>query len=70
MKQIGREAEKTLIVFGSYKEGVGEMITREGRRVEEVFDYILNTVPEQGTATVRTEEAIISTLAIFNIFKD
>ena len=64
------EVEKTLIVFGSYKEGVGEIISREGRRVEEVFDYIVNTVPDQGTATVRTEEAVISTLAIFNIFKD
>ena len=64
------DAEKTLIVFGSYKEGVGEMIEREGRRVEEVFDHIVNTVPDQGTATVRTEEAVISTLAIFNIFKD
>jgi predicted SPOUT superfamily RNA methylase MTH1 len=64
------EAENTLIVFGSYKEGVGEMITHEGRRAEEVFNYMLNTVPSQGTATVRTEEAIISTLAILNIFKD
>ena len=64
------DAEKTLIVFGSYKEGVGEIIAREGRRVEEVFDYIVNTVPDQGTATVRTEEAVISTLALFNIFKD
>ena len=63
-------AEKTLIVFGSFKEGVGEIISREGRRIEEVFDYIVNTVPDQGTATVRTEEAVISTLAIFNIFKD
>lgn len=64
------KATKTLIVFGSYKEGVGEIIEREGRRVEEVFDYIVNTIPDQGTATVRTEEAVISTLAIFNIFKD
>ena len=64
------EADKTLIVFGSYKEGVGEIITREGRRAEEVFNYIVNTIPGQGTATVRTEEAVVSTLAIFNIFKE
>ena len=64
------DSEKTLIVFGSYKEGVGEMIEREGRKAEEVFDYILNTIPDQGTATVRTEEAVISTLAILNTFKD
>ena len=62
--------EKTLIVFGSYKEGVREIIMAEGRRGEEVFDYIINTIPDQGTMTVRTEEAVISTLAILNIFKD
>ena len=64
------EAGKTLIVFGSYKEGVGEIMERQGRRIEEAFDYIVNTVPDQGTATVRTEEAVHATLAIFNIFKD
>jgi predicted SPOUT superfamily RNA methylase MTH1 len=64
------EAEKTLIVFGSYKEGVGEMIEREGRRPEEVFNYMINTIPEQGTATIRTEEAVMSTLAILNILKE
>jgi len=64
------EAGKTLIVFGSYKRGVGEMMERQGRKMEEAFDYIINTVPSQGTATVRTEEAIHATLAIFNIFKD
>ncbi|AFZ71230.1 hypothetical protein Calag_1531 [Caldisphaera lagunensis DSM 15908] len=33
---------------------------------EKEFDYILNTVLNQGTLTVRTEEALASTLAIFN----
>jgi len=30
------------------------------------YDYVLNTIPYQGTATVRTEEAIASTLSLFN----
>ncbi|MCW4012748.1 MAG: RNA methyltransferase [Candidatus Bathyarchaeota archaeon] len=64
------EAEKTLIVFGSYKEGVGEMIERDGRKPEEVFDYMINTIPGQGTAAVRTEEAVMSTLAILNTLKE
>ncbi len=64
------DSGKTLIVFGSYKEGIGGIMERQGRRMEEAFDFIVNTVPEQGTATVRTEEAIHATLAIFNIFKD
>jgi predicted SPOUT superfamily RNA methylase MTH1 len=64
------EAEKTLIVFGSYKEGVGQIISREGKQIGEIFDYIVNTIPFQGTETIRTEEAVMSTLAIFNIFKE
>jgi len=64
------KAYKTLIVFGSYKEGVGKIMERQGRRMEEAFDFIVNTVPNQGTATVRTEEAVQATLALLNMFKD
>ncbi len=35
---------------------------------EKSFDLILNTIPNQGTLTVRTEEALASTLALFNYF--
>jgi len=61
---------KTLVAFGSHKEGVHEIVRREGRRAEECFRYILNTISSQGTETVRTEEAVHATLAIFNTFKD
>ncbi|MEB2837263.1 MAG: hypothetical protein GSR80_000390 [Desulfurococcales archaeon] len=33
---------------------------------EAEFDYIINTVPNQGTLTVRTEEALHATLALLN----
>lgn len=64
------EAYKTLIVFGSHKHGIGQIMERQGRRIEEAFDFIVNTVPNQGTATVRTEEAVQATLALLNMFKD
>lgn len=64
------EGEKTLVAFGSYKEGVHEIVRKEGRRAEECFQYILNMVPSQGTETVRTEEAVHATLSILNTFKD
>jgi len=35
---------------------------------KEKFDYILNTVLNQGTLTVRTEEALAATLSLFNYF--
>ncbi|MDR2623770.1 MAG: RNA-binding protein [Methanobrevibacter sp.] len=54
-----------LLFGGSYKgisEDVGESIKNLQLDVAEV-----NTVPNQGTETVRTEEALISTLAILNM---
>ena len=32
------------------------------------YDYVLNTVINQGTITVRSEEALISTLSLLNLF--
>lgn len=50
------------IVFGGPYSSIGENI--ESGLWETIQ---LNTIPNQGTETVRTEEAVISTLAIFNI---
>lgn len=50
------------ILFGGPYSSIGENIESSN------WDSVkLNTVPNQGTETVRTEEAVISTLAIFNI---
>jgi hypothetical protein len=35
--------------------------------LSELVDFVVNTVPMQGTETVRTEEALIASLAVFNI---
>ena len=45
-----------------------EIIEIEGMKADECFDYIINTIPNQGTETVRTEEAIHATLALLNMF--
>jgi predicted SPOUT superfamily RNA methylase MTH1 len=67
---IWAESRRTLVAFGSHSEGVYEIIGREGKRAEECFRFIINTVPRQGTETVRTEEAVHATLALLNTFKD
>jgi len=64
------KSERTLIAFGSYKEGVHKIIRKEGRRAEECFHYIVNTIPNQGTETIRTEEAVHASLALLNMFKE
>ncbi len=62
-----RERGRVVVLFGSPTEGLYEIAEREGIKLEDNVDYIVNTVPGQGTLTVRTEEAIWSTLAILNL---
>lgn len=60
-------AERVLIAFGSPRMGLAEILREEGLTLEDVFDFTVNTIPGQGCETVRTEEAIYSTLAILNL---
>ncbi len=70
ISSLWAESRRTLVAFGSHSEGVHEIIGRERKRAEECFRFILNTIPSQGTETVRTEEAVHATLALLNMFKD
>jgi predicted SPOUT superfamily RNA methylase MTH1 len=53
------------LVFGSPRKGVRELLGED----DYPFDLILNTVPNQRTATIRTEEAVLATLAVFNLIR-
>lgn len=55
-----------VILFGSPSESIQEILSRENLKVDEVAQFLVNSVPEQGTHTVRTEEALASTLSILN----
>jgi methyltransferase len=61
------DAKTVLVAFGSPRMGIQEMLKREHREVSDCFHFNINTVPEQGTETVRTEEAVHATLAILNL---
>ena len=39
----------------------------EGLGLDDVADFVVNMVPEQGTETVRTEEALFASLAVLNV---
>jgi methyltransferase len=58
---------RILVAFGAPSRGLHEIALDEGLKLEEVADFVVNTVPNQGTATVRTEEALLATLAILNV---
>jgi predicted SPOUT superfamily RNA methylase MTH1 len=61
-----QNSHSTCIVFGSPKSGVHEIIKLEGLPLKNISDYIINTFPKQGSQTIRTDEAIMGTLALLN----
>jgi predicted SPOUT superfamily RNA methylase MTH1 len=62
-----KEARSTLVAFGSPRNGVGELLSREKLTIQEAFHFSVNMIPGQGCETVRTEEAIHASLAILNL---
>jgi predicted SPOUT superfamily RNA methylase MTH1 len=60
--------ERILIAFGAPTRGLHEIANDEGLNIESISDFVVNTVPKQGTATIRTEEALLISLALFNVY--
>jgi len=58
-----------LVAFGSPRSGLTEILSQEGKRPQEVFSFLINTVPAQNVATVRTEEALLISLALLNCMR-
>lgn len=54
------------VVFGGPYAGLFEICKRQRVDAKGLFDVVVNTIPEQGAATVRTEEALLATLALLN----
>jgi predicted SPOUT superfamily RNA methylase MTH1 len=66
MAKSWRQSRKTLVAFGAPTQGLFEIVAHERRRLEDLAHFIVNTIPSQGTETVRTEEAVYASLAILN----
>jgi len=54
------------VAFGGPYAGLFEVCSAQSLDPS-CFDFMVNTIPQQGTSTVRTEEALSATLAIFNV---
>jgi predicted SPOUT superfamily RNA methylase MTH1 len=65
-----KSANRPLIVFGSPSEGVPEILAQSGMNVSDAMDFNVNTIPDQGVETVRTEEALWSSLAVLNVLEE
>ena len=70
LREKWKSSKRPLIVFGSPNDGVPEILARSGMNVSDSMDFDLNTIPDQGVETVRTEEALWSSLAVINVLEE
>jgi predicted SPOUT superfamily RNA methylase MTH1 len=61
-------ANSVLMAFGAPTRGLYEIARDEGWQLDEAVDFVMNTIPRQGTETVRTEEAVFASLSILNLW--
>lgn len=61
-----KQADTSLVAFGAPTQGLHEIVHQEGFDLDKIVDFVVNTVPMQGTETIRTEEALIASLAVLN----
>ena len=64
-KKITNSNEPTLIVFGTTNKGIYDILGSDIKKIQNAT--VFNFFPNQGTQTVRLEEAILGTLSIINI---
>lgn len=58
--------QSVLAVFGGPGHGILEFFKEEREDVKSNIDFWVNTIPDQGTATVRLEEALFTSLGLLN----
>lgn len=61
------KANSVLLAFGAPARGLFEIARDEGANLNALVDFVVNTIPCQGTETVRTEEALMASLAVFSV---
>lgn len=66
LREKCKVSKKVLVAFGAPSQGLYEILAHERLKLGDIAHFIVNTIPDQGTKTVRTEEALYATLAILN----
>lgn len=64
-----QKQNRLLLLFGSHKEGLPEILQRENLNMAAIANHSVNLVFNQGTATIRTEEAVLIGLTAFRFFE-
>lgn len=61
-----KSSHRVLTAFGAPSQGLHEIAAREQAKLDDLADFVINTIPDQATETVRTEEAVYASLSILN----
>jgi predicted SPOUT superfamily RNA methylase MTH1 len=61
-----RTSHKILTAFGAPSQGLYQITAREQLKLDDIADFVVNTIPNQATETIRTEEAVYASLSILN----
>ena len=69
LKKKWSQTRTTLVAFGAPSQGLFEILARENLQLKDLAHFIVNTIPSQGTETVRTEEALCGSLALLSTFE-
>jgi methyltransferase len=65
LAEHAKSVQNILVAFGSPKYGLHDILAKEGASTKP-YRYVVNMFPNQGTETVRLEEAVLGALAILN----
>lgn len=69
LQERWKSSKNPIILFGSPAEGVPKILARTNDTLPS-DSFNINTIPGQGTETVRTEEAVLGTLALLNVLME
>jgi len=67
LRKRWKSSHKTLVAFGAPTQGLYEIAAREHLNLDEIAHFVINTIPSQGTETVRTEEALYASMTVLNL---
>ena len=66
IKSTVSNTKSIVAVFGGPRYGIGELLVHEKDALKNNIDFWVNSIPNQGTETVRLEEAVLMSLALLN----
>ncbi len=69
LHSLWQRAKRVLVLFGSHDKGLREILQREGHQLQALTDFLVNTVPNQGTETIRTVEAVFQSLSVLRLLE-